>query len=412
MDSKGKAVVQGTSKIMSESDDQEAKKRADELAAQKAKEQEDKPPKKEKDTLERTERMILLLAHADRNIKRLESLRPEDVIDFLHSFSNADDDYARKSGGDRLSIKTYISGILTRELKFVHKSNSDEEILATLRAIEDKYDDNRKEDAYHILEDGLKWNFKAVSVDRACDEFFNTIQRIMGGEIEPGSDTKKAALKIAIAKLPKEVGLRERDYTNIKAYLNAGATHFMPKRMAKAYLAEEEESSRLECLERYVRLRMWAQRTREDALGADRIMNCPAEQNEGTVTLRDGNKNNARQMENLVEKLPTLITSAVLEAVKTAVPPIVQAVGVPRLPDKTQNPVITQIDQKYVLPDGDRRSCYFCGGRHLAIYCPIRSWVRQVREQNGFVPANQRNNNMKKKAVENRKKMVKLKRFL
>eukprot|EP00924_Labyrinthula_sp_SR-Ha-C_P001758 snap_masked-scaffold_64-processed-gene-0.35-mRNA-1 protein AED:1.00 eAED:1.00 QI:0/-1/0/0/-1/1/1/0/139 len=77
----------------------------------------------------------------------LRSLKPEDVISFLHSFHNADA-AVRISGGQPLSIQPYIDGRVIRKLKEAKGYSTSAETLKELNNIVEDYDRSKKKMLY------------------------------------------------------------------------------------------------------------------------------------------------------------------------------------------------------------------------------------------------------------------------
>lgn len=348
---------------------------------------------------------MLLLAQPDQGVEKLKTLEPEDVIDFLHSYENANEAYMEETGHE-LKLKRLITGRVARDLLHVYKATSADEIKAALKEIMNKYDENKKEDAYYILEKGLKWNPNAVSGDRAVDQFFNTIRKIMRGNIEAGSTIEKQIVKLAIKKLPKEIGLNVNDYPNIRTYLSAGASLMFPPNMAKDYLEEQnKETSLLKLLEKYVRLKVWATRTKD--LEADNIesirkvdlnsssayptvpgiLHTPNTQSSQILVTQppfesDVNASSIASaikcQNDFMRQLPGMITTALVEAVTKVVPAVVNQTnaGIP-VPNKMlQNGNALQQFVPEIV-------CYYCWEKgHKKPQCPLLAQLSAVRQQN------------------------------
>ena len=102
-------------------------------------------------------------------LSQLESLEPEQVINFLHSFDGIQRSLPI---GDTLSVMLYINGHVTRALENIYNATEEAEILEALRSIKENYDATREEDALLILQQNLKFPDMKGTLERRIEFYF------------------------------------------------------------------------------------------------------------------------------------------------------------------------------------------------------------------------------------------------
>ena len=200
-------------------------------------------------------------------IPRLTSLKPEDVISFLHSFDSAKD-MCTRNGGQAMVIKAYIDGGVVRELNEVYRASTSSEVRAVLDKIVEDYDVNKQEDGFIILREQLTWPKDEPTLDRAVTKYFQDIRRIMSKEdFTQNKQRMKQVVKEAIKHLPKFFNLDPTDYMNLPTLIEAGQRKFLPKEQFEAIKQQQQakresgqQESMLDQLEQFLRMRAWANR--------------------------------------------------------------------------------------------------------------------------------------------------------
>ena len=200
-------------------------------------------------------------------IPRLTSLKPEEVISFLHSFDSAKDMCSR-NGGQAMVIKAYIDGGVVRELNEVYRANTSTEVRAVLDKIVEDYDVNKQEDGFIILREQLSWPKDEPTLDRSVTKYFQDIRRIMSKEdFTHNKQRMKQVVKEAIKHLPKFFNLDPTDYMNLQTLIEAGQRKFLPKEQFEAIRDQQkakresgQQDSLLDQLEQFLRMRAWANR--------------------------------------------------------------------------------------------------------------------------------------------------------
>ena len=200
-------------------------------------------------------------------IPRLTSLKPEDVISFLHSFDSAKD-MCTRNGGQTMIIKAYIDGGVVRELNEVYRANTSTEVRSVLDKIVEDYDVNKQEDGFIILREQLSWPKDEPTLDRSVTKYFQDIRRIMSKEdFTHNKQRMKQVVKEAIKHLPKFFNLDPTDYMNLQTLIEAGQRKFLPKEQFEAIKRQREakresglQESLLDQLEQFLRMRAWANR--------------------------------------------------------------------------------------------------------------------------------------------------------
>ena len=200
-------------------------------------------------------------------IPRLTSLKPEEVISFLHSFDSARDMCSR-NGGQSMMIKAYIDGGVVRELNEVYRAVTTQEVRAVLDKIVEDYDVNKQEDGFIILREQLSWPKNEPTLDRSVTKYFQDIRRIMSKEdFTQNKQRMKQVVKEAIKHLPKFFNLDPTDYMNLQTLIEAGQRKFLPKEQFEAIKIQQkakresgQQDSLLDQLEQFLRMRAWANR--------------------------------------------------------------------------------------------------------------------------------------------------------
>eukprot|EP00924_Labyrinthula_sp_SR-Ha-C_P007846 augustus_masked-scaffold_28-processed-gene-4.111-mRNA-1 protein AED:1.00 eAED:1.00 QI:0/0/0/0/1/1/2/0/831 len=159
----------------------------------------------------------------------LRSLKPEDVISFLHNFHNADT-AVRISDGQALSFRPYIDGRVIRKLKEAKGYSTSAEILKELNSIVEDYDRNKKEDALHILDSKLAWDLTEPTEERRVNAYIDTVLEIMNvGDLKNDKKMETEAVKLALKNLPSKYELVPSDHDRLKSLLaNARAKILSP----------------------------------------------------------------------------------------------------------------------------------------------------------------------------------------
>eukprot|EP00924_Labyrinthula_sp_SR-Ha-C_P013298 snap_masked-scaffold_45-processed-gene-1.1-mRNA-1 protein AED:1.00 eAED:1.00 QI:0/0/0/0/1/1/2/0/750 len=159
----------------------------------------------------------------------LRSLKPEDVISFLHSFHNANA-AVRVSRGQALSVQPYIDGRVIRKLKEAKGYSTSAEILKELDTIVEEYDRSKKEDVLHILDSKLAWDLTEPTEERRVNAYIDTVLEIMNGDgLKNDKKIETKTVKLVLKNLPSKYELEPSDHDRLKILLsNARAKILSP----------------------------------------------------------------------------------------------------------------------------------------------------------------------------------------
>ena len=219
-------------------------------------------------TESKTETQIMVVHSAPAiNVPYLRSLRPEEVISFLHSYDSARD-MVDDNQGQKMHLKAYIDGQIVRELAEVYHAMTEEQVRRELQRIIDDYDVGKYEDGFDILKQQLTWPKGEPTMDRAVTQYIHVIKKVMSKEdLENDKVILKQIVKEAIKKLPAEFELEVSDHSNLKKLITAGQKKLLPKDAWEALQeVQVKKDNPLKLFEQYLRMKAWALKSKNKTI--------------------------------------------------------------------------------------------------------------------------------------------------
>ena len=190
-------------------------------------------------------------------LKLLESLEPDNVISFIHSYDSINN--ALGPNKPRLQALLYVDGKIIRALESIYGATKEEDVVAALRKIKDNYDLTKSEDAFLILKGSLTWDTsKKRTVEQQLEHFFQDIRRMIGSKIIDKPAMDKDVTKLALKKLPSYFGLDVDDFSNLETLLNAGRRKAIADYDSIPGIENRPRKTKLQTLEEILKLKAWA----------------------------------------------------------------------------------------------------------------------------------------------------------